>query len=1052
MRAAPTPAPSEASKRTFAARDNRRSLRDVATGDPIRKTISIVFADVTGSTSLGEQLDPEAIQGLMASYFGEMREVIERHGGTVEKFIGDAVMAAFGIPVVHEDDALRAVRAASEMRERLRVVNESIERNQGVTIQVRTGVNTGEVVTGSDDMDTIAVGDPVNVAARLEQAAAPMEILMGDATYRLVRDAVAAEDAGALDLKGKADSVRAWRLIGVVPDAAGVARRLDAPIVGREREIGELRSEFDRVATERTCRLVTVLGEAGVGKSRLTGEFVAGLADHATIIRGRCLPYGDGITFWPIAEAVKQAASVTTEDDADVALAKIERLLGDEPNARSIADHVAAAIGLEDVAYPVEETFWAVRRLFEALASERPLVAVFDDIHWAEVNFLDLVEYLAGFSSASPILLLCAARLDLLDVRSTWGSGAANVGSVRLDRLTSEESNLVIRNILVGAELDEPTRARIADVAQGNPLFVEEILRMLIDEGVLRKRDGRWTHVGVVSEIALPTTIHTLLDARLEAIPPPERAVLQRASVVGATFSWAAVSALSPDDDRATVGTLLQALVRRGLIHPEPAADGEDAFAFGHILIRDAAYRGLPKQARSDLHRRFASWLTSRVGDRVGEYEEIVAYHFERAYRYRSELGRIGADDVVLRDEAAKHLASAGARASDRTDVPAMINLFGRAVGLLPPDDPRRLAMMPDLGAALFEAGRAEEATAVLSEALERADAAGDERLRAHAAMGRALVSVEIDNDELRREAELALEVFAKVGDERGLSRAHRLIGMIEFQTGRVASEEREIERALQHARNADDPREQAEIFFLLSRDLVRGPTPVDQGIERCEQVLAEAGDNRTIAGYMFHALAHLRARRGEFDNALGFADRFRATLRENGQTVAYWFFAEVPWDIHTLAGEQERAFSVLSEGVERLDELGAPDPIIGVFLGQTLYELGRLDEARSRAETGIASEASIIGGLARTLLGKVLAREGAFEEAEAIAREGTAYYEGTEFLIDHATSLTDMAEVLRLAGRDEEASSTLRRAVALFEQKGDVVSSGRMKRTLSDP
>ena len=452
----------------------------------VRKVVTVVFSDVTGSTALGEQLDPESLRRVMGRYFDEMQTVVESHEGTVEKFIGDAVMAVFGVPVLHEDDALRAVRAATEMRERLAALNEELERDWGVTIAVRTGVNTGEVVAGDgSEGQRFATGDAVNVAKRFEEAAPAGEILLGETTYRLVRDAVEVEPTEPLGLKGKSEAVRAYRLVTLAGDLPGRARRLDSPMVGRGRELAALEQAYQRAVGERACLLFTVLGAAGVGKSRLIAEFLARVGGEATVMRGRCLPYGEGITYWPLAEALRGHYG---EDP----LAAIERVLsGDE--APLIAERIAAAIDLGGSAgAPPDETAWALRRLFEAEGRTRPLVALFDDLQWAEPTFLDLVEHLADWAREAPILLICLARPEFLDERPSWGGGKFNATSVLLERLSDGESAELVTNLLGRAQLDETVRDRIMSAAEGNPLFVEEMLAMLIDDGLLTRSDGTW--------------------------------------------------------------------------------------------------------------------------------------------------------------------------------------------------------------------------------------------------------------------------------------------------------------------------------------------------------------------------------------------------------------------------------------------------------------------------------------------------------------------------------------------------------------------------------
>lgn len=1015
----------------------------------VRKTVTVVFTDVTGWTSLGEGLDPEALRRLMSRYFDEMRQVIERHGGQVEKFIGDAVMAVFGIPSVREDDALRAVRAAEEMRGQLEILNQELERDYGVRIQMRTGVNTGEVVVGEDIAEILATGEPVTVAARLEQTAAPGEILIGEPTYRLVRDAVQATPAGPLDLKGKSRPVGAWQLIEVIPEAPGVARMLASPIVGRARELALLHRVLGRAIEGRTCQAVTVVAEAGAGKSRLAAEFTSSFGDAATVAGGRCLPYGEGITFWPIAEVVKQLSDINPHDDVREAVAKIAALLVGDPDAATVTDHVAAVIGLTDSAYPIQETFWAIRKLFESITRTRPLVVAFDDIHWGEATFLDLLEYLWGWSTGFPILLLLSARPDLLDVRPGWGGGGTpNVDTARLDPLTPEDSDIVIENLMAGAELDRGVRARICEVSEGNPLFVEEILRMLVDEGLLRRNEGQWVPVRDLASFDIPPTIHALLDTRLEGIPRGERAVLQRASVMGKLFSWSAVAELSPDEDRPLVGTHLQALVRRAMIHPERAEfSGEDGFAFSHILVRDAAYRGVPKETRATLHCRFARWLESKAGDVVEEYDEIIGYHLEQSFRFRSELGPLGERDRQLADEGAGRLASAGERALARNDVPAAVDLLSRAVALFDDDDARRLGIMPDLAAALAEEGEPERAREVFAEASGRSEAIGDACLLAHAGMQRWLTLGDSDSTDMRPEAERALEVFQAAGDERGMCRALRALAEVDYRAGQIAARDRLVERALGHARKAGDAREQAAIHLVLSVDLTVGPTPALEGIRRCEEMLAEEGGNRTIAGSMFHALAHLHAMRGEFEEALSLAERYRRILRENGAMSSFWFYAELPFNIKMLAGEPERAVEILTEANEHLKQMGEANPLLAALLSQALYATGRLRDARWHAEQASAGVVESAQQLALGVLAKLMAHEGQLDEAERMARGVVAFFQGTDLLIDHALALMDLAEVLHLAGRREDATSTVGEAIDLFERKGNIVSAGSARK-----
>src|SRR5262245_13136682 len=458
----------------------------------VRKTVTVLFADVTGSTALGESLDPEALRHVMGRYLDEMKGTLERHGGTVEKFIGDAVMAVFGVPILHEDDALRAVMAAAGMRTRLVELNEELERDFGVGIEARIGVNTGEVVTGQREArDRLATGDAVNVAARLEQAAGPGQILLGERTLELARHALEVEAVEPLALKGKSELVAAYRLVRVDAGASGFERNLDVPLVGRKDELARVRASFNAAVSDRRCELVTIVGPPGIGKSRLAREVSAELKGEATVLSGRCLPYGEGITYWPLVEIFKAAGAESELDD-------------------SLAQQTA------------EDVFWAVRKAVERRAQEQPLALVVEDIHWAEPTLLDLLEHLTEWTRDAPVLLLCLSRPELLEERPAWRRD----GVISLAPLSADESNLLIDGLLDGGELEQSTLNRIRDVAEGNPLFVEQLLAVIAEGGVQDR---------------VPPTIQALLAARLDGLPEDERELLEQASVIGLEFEWEAL-------------------------------------------------------------------------------------------------------------------------------------------------------------------------------------------------------------------------------------------------------------------------------------------------------------------------------------------------------------------------------------------------------------------------------------------------------------------------------------------------------------------------------
>ncbi len=687
----------------------------------LRKVVTVVFCDLCGSTSLGERLDPESLRQVISRYYEAMRTALVRHGGTVEKFIGDAVMAVFGIPTLREDDALRGVRATVEMRTALAELNEQLEARWHVRLQVRIGVNTGEVIAGDSYRGQgFAVGDAVNVAARLEQAAGPGEILVGEHTLELVRDAVRVEPVPALDLKGKSKPMNAFRLLDVADHAAGLDRGLNSPLVGRERELGLLRNAFDRTVAGRTCELVTLVGPAGMGKSRLAADFAHSLGGEATVVTGRCLSYGEGLTFWPLREVVGKLAGTEDSESGEEARARIAGLLPADDDKASIVERVAGALGLLDAAAYPAETFWAVRKLLEAAAAQRPLVILFEDIHWAEPTFLELIEYLAGTARGVPILIVAAARTDLFDIRPDFAQDLPSAARMELQPLSDAESRALIEHLIGGGGAAADLPDRVFTGAEGNPLFVEELVRMLVDERHIEKDEAGVSSVRKLPAVSVPPTIQALLAARLDRLDPAEHAVVEAAAVIGRSFAGGAVLELNRGVDRSELDRHLRALERRQLIEPDEGRfAGEATFSFKHILVRDVAYQGILKELRADLHERFADWLQREAGERANEYEEILGYHLERAYRYLTELGPVNERGRELAARAAAPLGSSGARALARGDIRPAVNLLERAVALLGDEDPARRDLTVKLGIALAETGQLSRADALLHDRIQ---------------------------------------------------------------------------------------------------------------------------------------------------------------------------------------------------------------------------------------------------------------------------------------------------------------------------------------------
>ncbi len=933
-----------------------------------RKVVTVLFCDVSGSTALGERLDPEALRTVMGRYFDVAREAIERHGGTLEKFIGDAVMAVFGIPTVREDDALRAVRAAQELRD-------------GVEIDVRIGVNTGEVVTGS--ADSLVTGDAVNVAARLEQAAGAGEVLLGAATYGLVRDAVDAQLLPPLEAKGKAEPLTAYRLAAVTGDV-GLARRLDAPLVGRGRERRLLAGAWERARSEQACVLFTMLGAAGVGKSRLAAEFLDDL--DATIVSGRCLSYGEGITYWPVVEVVLQL------------------LGGEQPPSAALA----ALLGEGQA--PADEIAFAVRKLFEARAAQRPLVVLFDDLQWAEPTFLDLIEHVADWSRDAPILLLCLGRPDLLDRRTGWGGGKLNATTVLLEPLSAAETDVLIDELLAGQELEPALRVRIRAAAEGNPLFVEQMLAMLQESP---------------GEVTVPATIQALLAARLDQLPPLERAALERGAIEGQVFHRGAVAALDGDP----AGLL--PLVRKELVRPSVATlPGDDAFRFRHLLIRDAAYDSLPKSVRADLHGRFAAWLEEHAPELV-ELDEIVGYHLEQASHYQAELG---APDEALRGRAAERLGRAGARADAREDSHAAASLLRRAVDLYPGDDARRLPLLAALGAALHELGRLEEAYAILDEAIAGKDADASAQAFFFKTLasghGQSISPVELEAATRRR-----LDALGSSASPRTLAAGQHAHAFTLFWAGRIREGSEAATRAAHHARAAGDRALEVAALRHLIGFKLQDDTPWDEVLRLAGEVEAAGIPVGGIRG-------DAAAMQGRFDEARRLWDAFLQEQRERGRLIFAAGVSHQYGVAELLAGEYERAEQLLRRSWDELGELGERGyrSTGGGLLGGTLARLGRLDEADAILDEAMSISTPddwVTVAQVTSSRALVASARGEHDRACALAREAVELVDRHEYLSLQVHMRLEASDVLLAAGRGEEAQRVLGELIELAERKG---------------
>ena len=950
-----------------------------------RKTVTILFCDLAGSTALGEQLDPERLSALLARYFERMRRIVERYGGTVEKFIGDAVMAVFGVPVVHEDDALRAAHSALDMRDALTELG----------LQGRIGVMTGEVVTGTEGW---LAGDAVNVAARLEQAAQPGEVLLGEPTLALVREAVEVEPVEPLELKGKSKPVPAYRLLRVTETPE---RRRDTRFVGRKRELATVRAAWERAQIGQRCELATIVGDAGLGKSRLAAESLAPI--DANVVGGRCLPYGEGITYWPVVEVLQQLDGLPSDEAAAAAI-------------RSLRGETEAATSAEEIA-------WAFRKTLEQAAAERPLAVVLEDIHWGEQTFLDLIEHVALLSSGAPILLLCLARQELLERRPDWPV------LLRLEPLGDEDlADLIAERVSV--EL----REKITRAAGGNPLFIEEMLAMAGD---------------TAGEVVVPPTLQTLLAARLDQLETGERTVLERGAVEGAVFHRGAVQALAPADTQVT--PRLAALVRKELIRPaKTQLAGEDGFRFRHLLIRDAAYEALPKAARADLHERFALWLEEHGAELV-ELDEIVGYHLEQSWLYRAELG--APDDGVLAAAARRRLTAAGERALSRADNVAAANLLERAAALIPPDE-IDVGLEYDLGFALLWSGATGEALQRADSIAERAAAIGDRvgELCGSILKGRLDYYLEPQGatERLAELLERALPVFEAARDDLALYIGYSALGAVASMRAQMDAWRDAGEKAFAHAQRAG---------LIYHREVGRvaarffGTTPIRELLAWLDEQEAGGVPAHHFRRHRALALAML----GRFDEARAILADVHADLADRGGGIALGTtMGQEEVLVALLAGDPRAAAELGIEACRLLDEQGEKSLLSTAAgrLAQALYALDRLDEADDwagrAAEVG-ASDDAMTQMLVRQVRAKVLARRGETSEAEPLAREAVAVGEGTDMINMQGDAYMDLGEVLLLSGKREEALAVLEYAVDRYERKGNLVSTGRAQERLAE-
>jgi DNA-binding SARP family transcriptional activator/class 3 adenylate cyclase/tetratricopeptide (TPR) repeat protein len=992
-----------------------------------RKMTTAVFVECSAPSGVDE--DVEVRRETTALGLDVVRELLLRHGAQVEELFGDELIGLFGVPVAHEDDAVRAVRAAIELRRDLMAVVDERAGGGGPRHEFRAGIDTGEVVVSPAGLAPGRIfGPPIQNAARLQRAAEYGEVLVGEGSERLLRGAAILEpltDAGA----GQA-TLTAWRLLDLVPGTRPARHVHGTPFVGRMMDLNRIEAAFDRSVSRHAPYRLGVLGEPGIGKSRLAAEFGQRVGRRASLLIGRCPAYGQGITLRPLREIVQAVGRRRGLDG-------LTEVLRGEDDGEWIAAQVAGGVALTAEPGRPDELFPAVRRLFEVLAARQPLVIVLEDLHWAEPAFLDLVDYLVDWSQG-PLFLLCLARPELLDARPMWGIGGESADTLYLEPLDRADSERQIA-ALAGATLDQAVQSEIAETARGNPLFVEQLVAAAADEG--------WR-----SAAPVPASINALLAARLDRLDQSERDVLRAAAVVGTDFTAAAVAALLPDLAKPLLELNLPELERKQLIRP---GETTGAFQFRHVLVQLAAYRGMTRRDRARLHERYADWVEQRPSEQPAELDEVLGYHLEQAVQHRRVLRP--ADDGVgaLAGRAGEHLARAGMRAFARFDVGAADNLISRALPLLPPGHADERPISFALSQSRLVLGRHPEADALLADMEADAALAGDEVLGRRIHLDRLRIRLitgpdPMPLDALGAEAEAGLRFFTSSEDDTGAANVCYILVLVSMRRGDLAEMERYARLEHVHALRSGSIREEAASRWMIAFALVLGSTAVDDAITECEELLPWSGSEHPG---VLSELAHLRAMRGEFAVSRQLIARARRLAIERIHARRpLMFAARSSAEIELLAGDVSAAESELRLALQMASEMNEREVAAGCAarLARLVSVPGRRDEADELTKMSAElapSEHRPDQALVLAARAAVLALRRDHGTAEGLLRQAIQLVP-VEMLNLRADLLVDLAAVLGHLGHPAEAAATQREAIGLYERKGNLAAAANAARS----
>jgi class 3 adenylate cyclase len=1028
-----------------------------------RKVVTVLFADLVGFTSRVERLDPEDVRSTLSPYYARLRTEIERHGGTVEKFIGDAVMALFGAPVAHEDDPERAVRAALAIRDAIQGEGDE----SGLELQVRIAVTTGEalIALGARPLEGegMASGDVVNTAARLQSAAPVNGILVGETTYHATRSTIEYRETPPVEAKGKSEPVPVWVAIAARSRFGDdLEQRRRSPLVGRKRELGMLADALDRCRRELAPQLLTLVGVPGIGKSRLVTELFQIVYDDPDLIwwrQGRSLPYGEGLPYWALGEIVKAQAGILETDPTEVAEQKLRGmvagLVGDGSDAEWVEEHLRPLVGLsvsiDGGGDRRSEAFAAWRQFLEALAEERPLVLVFEDLHWADNGLLDFVDYLADWAAGVPLLIVGTARPELLDRRPDWGGGKRNAATISIASLSQDETAQLLGTLLDQILLPAELQMRVLGLAEGNPLFAEEYVRMLQDRGFL-VRDGRGWRLDDARELPLPETVQGMIAARLDALSPAEKELIQNAAVIGKVF-WAGVLAAlakaTPVDDA------LHALERKEFIRRErrSAVAGESQYAFLHGLVRDVAYGQIPRGARADKHRAAAEWIESLAPDRTEDRAEMLAHHYLEAIAFGSAAG---VETGELREPALAALIEATEGASALNAWAAAAESARGGLELIDDRDPRRPRLLLALGRSARILGEADAGEA-LRQAAEAFLAQGE----IEAAAETELLSAELHW--LRGERELSNEHNARAlalvdGRPPSVAQARVLAGYARYVylSGDARRGLELSEHALPLVEQMGDDELRSEVANTIGMARVSEGDPA--GIEdlRRSVAFAEAANSPNLIHNAYNNLANMHWRLGQLDAASTALEQARAADELFGHASGLrWLVGENMLG-HHLSGEWNESLALADEVIAAA--AGSPhyqESPARMVRSEILLSRGDLDGALTDSERGLvlareAGDAQVVGpGL--VYRANVLAAAGRRDETEALLEEVLRDHDLTEPWQNQLAPL--LVELGRgqefIAALDDDAPATpwveAARAIALGDLGGAAVIFGQM-------